>query len=171
MSVSAVHTLFDDYTDLVKDLGQSPSGLTALNRSYHKHLIIAAASGLEDEVKKLVPDIFSRLGRQEFAAFVSKRVMARGYHQLFQWEDRSAKGFFTSFGDGSVAAFKNAMSADVAFKAQHDAFMKLGDLRNTVVHNDYASALVEITPDEVMEAFDLALVFVTRIESLITASE
>jgi hypothetical protein len=58
----AINTMFEDYEGLVRDLrGKSPSGLSALNRSYHKHLLVAAASDLENKVKELVPEIFLQL--------------------------------------------------------------------------------------------------------------
>lgn len=163
----AVETLYGDYLALVSDLSASPSGLSALNRSYHKHLLVAAASSLEDLVKRLVPEIFERHGSNRLAAFVEKQVMARGYHTLFDWRNGSAQGFFTSFGDICGAAFKQALRSDVTLKEQHDAFMSLGQLRNQVVHNDYASALIELTPGEIMDRYELALQFVDRIETYV----
>ena len=163
----AVETLYGDYNALVSDLSASPSGLTALNRSYHKHLLVAAASSLEDKVKSLIPEIFARHGTDRLAAFVAKQVMARGYHTLFDWPNGKAQGFFTSFGEACGAAFKEALRSEAELKEQHDAFMTLGQLRNQVVHNDYASALIELTPSEIMDRYGLALQFVDRIESFV----
>lgn len=164
----AVETLYGDYVALVSDLSSSPSGLSALNRSYHKHLLVAAASSLEDRVKELVPEIFKRHGTDRLAAFVAKQVMARGYHTLFSWKGEKAQGFFSSFGESSGAAFKQSLRSDSELKDQHAAFMTLGNLRNTVVHNDYASALIELTPKEIIDRYRLALQFVDRIESFVT---
>ena len=163
----AVATLYDDYLALESDLSAMPSGLAALNRSYHKHLLLAAASSLEDKVKRLVSEIFERHGSDRLATFVSKRVMARGYHTLFNWEGGTAQGFFTSFGDACASAFRTELRSDNDLGEQHDAFMRLGQLRNELVHNDYASALIELTPDEIMDKYELALRFVGRIESFV----
>ncbi|UVJ38026.1 HEPN domain-containing protein [Arthrobacter sp. CJ23] len=165
----AVDLLYQDYVELVSDLSTSPSGLSSLNRSYHKHLLVAAASSLEDRVKALVPEIFGRHGTDRLAAFVAKQVMARGYHTLFDWRGGTAQGFFTSFGEVCGQTFKAALKADDVLKAQHGAFMQLGDLRNQVVHNDYASALIELTPAEIIARYKLSLEFVDRIEHFVLA--
>lgn len=165
----AVGLLYQDYVELVSDLRMSPSGLSSLNRSYHKHLLVAAASSLEDKVKALVPEIFSRHGTERLAAFVAKQVMARGYHTLFEWKSGTAQGFFTSFGDVCGQTFKAALKTNDQLKAQHAAFMQLGQLRNQVVHNDYASALIELTPREIIDRYNLALEFVDQIEIFVLA--
>jgi hypothetical protein len=162
-----VETLYEDYQALKEDLSTSPSGLAALNRSYHKHLLVAAASSLEDKVKALVPEIFSRHGMDRLANFVRQQVMARGYHTLFNWKARNANQFFSSFGDPCGKLFKETLKTDSEFKSQHDAFMLLGSMRNDVVHNDYSNRHVELTPQEVVENYNLALQFVDRIEAFI----
>lgn len=167
----AVRTIYDDYLALESDLATSPSGLAALNRSYPKNLLLAAASSLEDKVKRLVSDIFERHGTDRLATFVAKRVMARGYHTLFDWKESSAKGFFVSFGDACGVAFRAKMRADTHFKEQHDAFMSLGNRRNQLVHNDYANVLIELTPEEIMNKYELALQFVNEIEPLVLAEQ
>lgn len=167
----AVGALYGDYLALESDLSGSPSGLAALNRSYHKHLLLAAASSLEDEVKSLVSDIFERNGNDRLSAFVSKRVMARSYHTLFDWDAGSAKGFFTSFGEVCGRRFRAELQKDQDLKEQTDAFLRLGQLRNQLVHNDYASALVELTPSEIIGKYNLALLFVRRIESFVLAED
>lgn len=163
----AVQSLYDDYLGLASDLSSTPSGLAALSRSYPKHLLLAAASSLEDRVKRLVTQIFERDGTDRLATFVSKRVMARSYHTLFDWTAGSAKGFFNSFGDVCGIAFKAELQSNLELKEQHDAFMRLGGLRNQLVHNDYASAPIELTPKEIMNKYELALGFVDRIESFV----
>lgn len=164
----AVESLYADYLALEQELRDSPSGLTALNRSYHKHLLMAAASGLEGDVKRLVPLLFAKYGDEQLSTFVAKRVMARSYHTLFDWRAGNANAFFGSFGDTCGTAFKGAMKEDAELKTQHDAFIKLGQLRNEVVHNDYASASIDSTPEEIMSRYALALKFIARIEEFIT---
>ena len=163
-----VEGLYADYLGLILDLdGRSPSGLTALNRSYHKHLLVAAASSLEEVVKDLIPRLFETRGGKQMGAFVSKRVMARNYSQLFDWKAQTAQGFFASFGDDCSKNFKTLLKTDDGLKKQHDAFLALGHLRNEVVHNDYAIYPVALTPDEIIEQYRLAIRFTERFEDLI----
>jgi hypothetical protein len=166
--IGPVNTMFEDYQGLVRDLrGMSPSGLSALNRSYHKHLLVAAASDLESRVKELVPEIFLRHGRDELSAFVAKNVLSRGYSTLFSWNDETAQPFFAGFGEACGKGFKARLKTDDALKTEHDAFMRLGNLRNRVVHNNYAMYSIELTPAEVIELYHQAVQFTHRFEDLI----
>lgn len=168
----AVESLFEDYQGLVSDLStQSPSGLAALNRSYHKVLLVAAASSLEDRVKLITESIFQRHGRDELGHFVSSRVLVRGYHGLFDWKAEKAQPYFASFGDDCGKDFKATLQSDDNLRSEHDSFMKLGNLRNLVVHNDYANYSINITPDEVMTSYRKAILFTARFEGLILRRE
>jgi hypothetical protein len=169
--VETVESLYRDYLDLVDDLEQalSPSGLSALNRNYHKHLLIAAASSLEDTIKKIVVNIFETQGGVELGAFVMSNVMTRGYHTLFNWKDRSAQSFFSGFGKTCGDEFRARLRSDDKFKRDHLSFMTLGALRNDIVHNDYASRTVELTTEEVFEKYIEAKLFTEEIEPLIAS--
>jgi hypothetical protein len=165
---NAVESLYFDYEELVHEMSEaSASGLSALNRSFHKHLLVASASNLEEQVKELVPMLFVNHGRDEMGSFVLKRVLARGYAGLFEWKDQKAQGFFSSFGEDAGKGFKARLRADDEFKANHDAFMRLGHLRNEVVHNDYALYNIELTPYEIVELFRKACGFIGEIENMI----
>ncbi len=122
---SAVEALYQDYLGLVEELARSPSGLTAVNRTYNKHLLVAAASSLEDYVKDVVPEIFVRRGNERIGAFVTKQVFARGYHTLFDWNNGTAQPFFSSFGSTCGAGFKKALREDQDLRREHDAFVQL----------------------------------------------
>ncbi|MDP3951732.1 HEPN domain-containing protein [Microbacterium sp.] len=164
----AVEAIYADYQALVDEVAASPSGLSAVNRIYNKHLLVAAASSLEDFVKDSVPAIFSRQGNERIGTFISKQVFVRGYHTLFDWKNQTAQPFFASFGVECATAFKAAVRADEELKTEHDAFMLLGLLRNEVVHNDFASKSIAHTPAEVIGKYRSGLLFVGRFENLVT---
>lgn len=164
-----MEALYEDYVALLDELAASPSGLAAVNRTYSKHLVVAAASSLEDYVKESVPTIFDRRGNGRMGAFVASAVFARGYHTLFDWKATSAQKFFSSFGPECAAAFRAALRDDDDLKVEHDAFMLLGQLRNELVHNDFASKSIDQTPAEVIARYRLGLLFVARFEDLIHA--
>ncbi|MBD8518782.1 hypothetical protein IFU11_17705 [Plantibacter sp. CFBP 8804] len=163
----AVGVLHEDYEALVADLSSSPSGLTALNRSFHKHLLVAAASSLEERVKRITIDLFRDHGSIELSKFVEVNVMVRSYHSLFAWKEEKAAPFFASFGEQCISGFKEKLSSDDDMKNEHDAFMRLGNLRNQVVHNDYATFPISLTPDDVISLYKMALAFTERIEDLV----
>ncbi|MGV0596362.1 HEPN domain-containing protein [Mycolicibacterium porcinum] len=163
-----VESLYEDYVGLLQDLrDQNPSGLAALNRSFHKVVLIAAASNLEARVKRLVKAIFESQGRAELSVFIDKAVLARGYHTLFSWNDGKATTFFTHFGDECSKRFKQLLKSDDDFRVEHDAFMQLGSLRNQLVHQDYASFMLDATPGELIALYRHAIKFPERFAAII----
>jgi hypothetical protein len=167
----AVESLYEDYLALVTDLRtSSPSGLAALNRSYHKHLLVAAASSLEDQVKSLLPQMFTSYGTEELGTFVAKQVAARGYAGLFDWKTEKATPFFSSFGVQCGKRFKALLNEDDDLREQHDAFMRLGNFRNLVVHSNYATYAIDMTPEAVIDLYRKAVKFVERFEDLTVAT-
>ncbi|MEU6184776.1 HEPN domain-containing protein [Nocardia sp. NPDC047038] len=165
-----VASLYEDYRGLVEDLkDRSPSGLAALNRTYHKVILVAAASSLENQVKKVIGSMFCEHGRDELGMFVKNRVMDRGYHQLFDWNAGKAKSFFSSFGPDCSRLFEEKIKSDIEFENQHFSFMRLGRLRNQLVHQDYATYALDETPDELFVLYRTAALFPGRFEEVIFA--
>lgn len=167
----AVEVFYQDYCFLREQLSENPSGLAALNSSYHKHLLIAAASSLECSVKRLVPEMFRGKASEALVTFVDKRVMARSYHTLFDWKRGKATSFFSSFGERCGEAFKKALNEDDSFKSQHDSFMRLGQLRNEVIHGDYASIPIYLTPEDIIKDYRQAVCFVDKIRYFVCPDE
>lgn len=163
----AVEALYSDYQALLEDLSRLPSALASINRAYHKHLLVAAASSLEDVTKVHVAELFRKYGNDRISGFVANQVMSRGYHTLFDWKNQTAQGFFTYFGKDCGTAFKASVKADANLKIQHDAFMSLGNLRNQLVHNNFAGFSIDLTPQEVMEKYRLGRAFIETFEGLI----
>ncbi|WP_157106460.1 HEPN domain-containing protein [Nocardia arthritidis] len=169
--IGPVRSLYEDYRGLVEDLkDRSPSGLAALNRTYHKVILVAAASSLENQVKKVIGSMFCEHGRDELGVFVTKRVMDRGYHQLFDWNAGKAKSFFGSFGPDCSKLFEETLKNDTEFEKQHFSFMRLGRLRNQLVHQDYATYALDETPDELFILYRTAALFPGRFEEIIFAT-
>lgn len=163
----ALADLFADYEQLVSQLASDPSSLTALSRTFPKSLLIAAASSLEAKTKALLPELFERHGREELGSFVEKHVVARGFHTLFDWRNKTAASFFVLFGKQSKTRFRELLDGDEEFSAGHAGFMELGSARNETVHGDYAAATMALTPDEIRNYYLKALVFVARIEEVV----
>lgn len=159
-------SLFDDYDLLTEELGGNPSGLTALNRSFHKHLLVAAASSLEFSVKELIPKLFGEYGNEPIKNFIDKNIFSRSYHTLFDWKQKSAAGFFKGFGDDCAKAFKDRLKGE-DFSNQHQAFMEIGNYRNEIVHKDYAQYSLNLTPREIFEKYELATQFISQMESIV----
>ena len=169
-SIALVESIYDEYLDLTRDR-LSMSSMTALNRSYPKHLLIACASSLEDQVKQFLEQLYKEAGGETLFEFVSSNVLKRGYHSLFDWDNEKAQKFFSAFGEGVAGRFRTLVKTDAGVKIQHDAFMSIGSERNRLVHRDYASYVLEATPSEVMSRFRLGTKFVQSFDSVILERE
>lgn len=162
-----VESLFADYLGLVDDLqAKSPSGLSALNSVYSKALLIASASNLEFEVRRLLEEAVTERGGIEIGEFVRQTALARGYHGLIDWETGQATKLFATFGKECKKRFKEYAKSEAADGRQR-AFVELGSERNSLVHNDFARQNLTKSPEEIMELHRLASQFVRDIESII----
>jgi hypothetical protein len=169
-SITIVESIYEEYLGLAGE-GISMSSLTALNRSYPKHLLIACASSLEDQVKQFLERLYRDGGGLALSEFVRSNVLERGYHGLFDWNNKKAQKFFSSFGEEVAERFKSELKGDDQLKLEHDAFMAIGSERNRLVHRDYASYLLSSTPEEVMDKYRLAVKFIQRFDLVIVQRE
>ncbi|QQE49091.1 hypothetical protein I6H91_01765 [Micrococcus luteus] len=166
-----VLALFEEYENLQEDLVNSMSGLAAINRRYGPHLVVAAASSLEDKVKLGMPLIIGRRAGVQLADFAKFHVFARKYHTLFEWNQATAAPFFASFGGDCKARFRSKLTTDERFNQGHGDFMSLGQERNTIVHNNFAAQTVSSTPEEIVKKYKNAVDFIACFEDLIFGAD
>ena len=128
-----------------------------------KNLPLAAASFLEDRVCALLLDfVDARTGNcLELRSLVEIKAVKRQYHSLFEWDQSNGYNKFLSlFGQ----AFKNAVAAEIAahpdLRRAATQFIEIGSLRNKIVHQNYATFVVDKTAVEIFELFDGAVKFV-----------
>lgn len=163
----AVESLYEDYRNL-STLTQKngPSELSAVSSIYAKSLLIAAASNLEEQVKGLLLTAFQSHGRPELREFIRKAVVARGYHALFDWEAKNSNKFFGLFGDEAKERLRTTRISDSTFELAESSFLELGRARNQLVHGDFASFYLELTPEEIIQKYRETEAFIQRIEDL-----
>jgi RiboL-PSP-HEPN len=91
---------------------------------------------------------------------VKNKALARQYHTFFNWDARNANSFFGLFGGD----FKDFMTAkvedDSTLEAGIKAFLQLGDSRNELVHENFATFALDKTAEEIYELYKKALRFV-----------
>lgn len=174
MSSELVRRLYDDHAGLLAYLTSRGeiSFATAIESSFPKVVLLAAASDLETRVTDALIDYFTRVTGSTRAAvsFVRNKAIARQYHTYFDWRGRSANQFFGLFGDEFKTKMKATMRLDGNLSEAISAFCEVGDLRNQLVHENYAAFTVEKTADEVHALYEKALVFVTRLPDLLDKS-
>src|ERR1022692_1831159 len=161
----ADHGALMDYLRLQGEI----SFLSTMESSLPKVVLLAAASDLEHEVQQVIIGYYKQQTRDcEFAvSFVHNKAISRQYHTYFDWRNRSANSFFALFGERFKAKAKTALKADAEIAQAVADFCELGDLRNQLVHENYAAFSMEKTASEVHALYQSARRFVTYLPTLL----
>ena len=129
---------------------------------FRKALLLATASYFEHRVCSCVIEFVRERsgGSTLIESFVRNKAISRQYHTWFKWDETNANQFFGYFG----ADFKSAMSTKVRdssdLKSSVQAFLEIGNERNKLVHQDYATFALEKTLDEIYSLYKVACQFV-----------
>ncbi len=129
---------------------------------FRKALLLAAASYFEDRVCNLVLEYVRQraLGSSLIENFVRNKAIARQYHSWFAWDDNNANRFFSLFGAEFRSLMNARVRASVEMQASIKAFLELGNERNRLVHQNYATFPMEKTLDEVYILYKNSRTFV-----------
>jgi len=161
---TAVDRLYDEANATIALLRNSSelSLQVAASDHFRKALLLAAASYFEDRVCNAVLEFIRERAKGSILIenFVRNKAIARQYHSWFAWEGNNANQFFALFG----AEFRTLMGARVKDSGElHSsvrAFLELGNERNRLVHQNYATFAMEKTLDEVYDLYQRSRAFV-----------
>lgn len=129
---------------------------------FAKALLLAVASYFEARMTGCVVEIFEEAteGADALVSFVQSKAVERRYHDWFAWNARNANRFFTAFGDDFKQVMEAKFKRDPEFAEAVIAFLELGNLRNELVHENYATFAMPKTSDEVFAQYRAAMRFV-----------
>ena len=134
-----------------------------------KVLLLSAASYFEDEIKELILNFVEKNSNSPMIkSFVKNKAVERQYHTYFDWGTRNANRFFSLFGD----EFKNQAKGDVKDNSELEKsirdFLEIGNLRNELVHGNFAVSHIEKTVEEIYELYRSAHQFIDYLSSKLT---
>lgn len=172
---TAIDRLYEESAAITKALlaTSEVSLQVAAADHFRKALLLAAASYFEHRVCGCVLDfVRERSGGSVLVeSFVRNKAVDRQYHSWFQWEANNANHFFGLFG----SEFKSMMSKRVkesdSLRSSVLAFLEVGNERNKLVHQDYATFAMEKTLDEIYQLYRNALPFVESLPSALRESD
>ena len=163
--MAVVDTVYTEFKDAVAVLvaAQELSLQIMLESNLRKTLLLSAASYFEYTLSREVIDFINELtsDNQLIGALVQNKVIARQYHSWFDWERNNANKFFALFGQEFRDHMTSRIAADEALAENIRAFMEIGRERNLLVHSDYASYLINKTPEEIYDLYQKANEFVS----------
>lgn len=163
---TVVHSYYEDNLSLINALESAKeiSLLQIAEDSLKKSLALAVGSYFEHEILLLLENYAIKQSNKciPLTSFIKSKALARQYHTFFDWKEikeSSANVFFGYFGD----EFKKSVITEV--KSSPDlakaikSFIELGQLRNKVAHQNFASFTTDKTSKEIFDSFEDAMKF------------
>lgn len=149
--------------------GGEVSFLRVSSDLFRKALLIAAASNCEARLVSVIKEFIQEMspGTSLVSEFVRNKALEKQYHTLFDWDAANASSFFRLFGVAFRDRMKELARTDEALGKEIKAFLEVGQARNRLVHQNFASFTLEKTPDEILELYRLASGFLDRLPSLL----
>ena len=91
---------------------------------------------------------------------VRNKAIARQYHTWFHWEQKNANTFFGLFGEKFKADMIAKVKQSDETKLSIEAFLEIGNERNKLVHQNFATFPLEKTLDEIYQLYQRATLFI-----------
>ena len=171
-----IEELWRDHRDLVTYLqyGKQLQLQSRVEDAFSKTLIVAAASYFEVRLTQSIVELYyeSTQGAGVLAQFVKKQVIGRRFAQLFKWDNegktaQNANSFYRSFGADFREYMVRRVREDKCLEDSVKAFLEIGNLRNQMVHGNYADFQLNKTVEEVFKLYQEATNFVDRFPAAI----
>lgn len=174
-NLTPVDRLFNEFSAVIEALHTNTevSLQVAAADQFRKALLLAAASYFEHCVCILVLDFVRERasGSVLVESFVRNKAIARQYHTWFKWDDNNANHFFGLFGSKFKSEMNNRVSESEELRAAIRAFLEVGNERNRLVHQDYATFAMDKTLDEIYSLYQIALQFVEFLPKALRESD
>jgi RiboL-PSP-HEPN len=164
---TAVDRLYEEAAAVILALQQTPEISLQVAAADHlrKALLLAAASYFEHRVCGCVLEFIRECagGSALVENFVRNKAIARQYHTWFKWDENNANQFFSLFGSEFRATMSNRVKGSDDLQSSVRAFLEVGNERNRLVHQDYATFPMDKTLDEIYALYRSALAFIEHL--------
>ncbi len=161
--MTSVDRLYAEAAAVIEALGSTePSLVVAAGDTLRKALVLAAASYFEARVTRCVLDFVDERasGDALVLSLVKNKAVNRQFHTWFSWTEKSASQFFGLFGADFKAKMAAMVQASDRLRGAIEAFLEMGNERNKMVHQDFATFGLEKTLDEIYRLYQQAMPFV-----------
>ena len=163
-SPTPIDRLFDEFSAVICALQVIPevSLQVAAADNFRKALLLAAASYFEHRVCTCVIDFVRECsaGSAMVESFVRNKAISRQYHTWFDWDKTNANQFFSLFGGDFKLTMTSKIKGSESLRSSVRAFLEIGNERNKLIHQDYATFSMEKTLDEIYRIYKEALQFI-----------
>jgi RiboL-PSP-HEPN len=151
---------------------QEVSIASDLDNKLKKHLIMAAASYFETEIRNAIEDFAANASRNNPAiiALIKNKALERQYHTYFAWETRNANRFFSHFGEPFNTRCREDIKGRQDLAEAASAFLELGEMRNKLAHLNFALFPIEKTSEEIYGLYQRAHTFLDYVRESLQAA-
>ncbi|WP_375583254.1 HEPN domain-containing protein [Cyclobacterium xiamenense] len=149
------------------DTMQQPSFRIEAELNFKKGLLLSIASLFEKEVTDILTEFVSKKSNTNelVVSFFNNKAIKRQYHTLFSWDSSNANSFFGLFGNDFKNKMKERVRSEERFERAIKSFLALGNLRNQLVHKNFAEFHIDKTAKELHDEFYEALYFIAELKN------
>ncbi|MGI8499619.1 MAG: HEPN domain-containing protein [Hassallia sp.] len=164
MGENIIDSIYKENLELLKYLQEQKeiSFASQFDRTFKKSLLLSSASFFEEEICRIVQAFVERKTSNDkcITSLVKSKVIERQYHTYFDWKGNNANSFFKLFGDDFKKQLSEKVKNDPTLDSSIKAFLELGNMRNCLVHQNFANYIIDKTAEEVYQLYQKAMVFV-----------
>ncbi len=161
---TSVDRLYNESSAVIQALQNTPEVSLQVTAADHfrKALLLAAASYFEHRICTCVIEFVRERsgGSNLIESFVRNKAISRQYHNWFTWDANNANQFFGYFGTDFKSSMISKVNESDELRSSVRAFLEVGNERNKLVHQDYATFPLEKTLDEIYRLYQDACRFV-----------
>ena len=163
MSTTIIDTLLERHSKIGKFLeDQGEISLKSdSDDEFRKVLVLCIASYFEHLVTDAIIVLARSTSSEPIASLIKVKAVSRQYHTYFNWDGNNVNQFLKLFGDN----FQNTVSAEIKKNSKLEqgakAFLAIGQQRNILVHENFASVSLTWTTEEITQNYQSASEFVT----------
>lgn len=164
--MNVVEVEYARITSLLSKTNSDLESQTNLGEMLPKHLLLAAASYLEYQMMAAIENNFESCWGEHsnYWTFVKRQGFTKSFYKLFEIKNHSDTKFLASFG---IENWRDQIRANFESEIEYDQvkmdFFKILDIRNDLVHNNYANGKIEFTVSDIIGKFRNAEKFVEGI--------
>ena len=170
-SSSVIDLMYEDHRALIEYLdGQEEISLrSTVGAIFPKTLAIAAGSYFEERIRGSIYEFIAEAsnGQELIIEFTNNKAIERQYHTYFDWRGRNANQFFGLFGQNFRSHMETTVRGDSELDEAVKSFLEMGNIRNTLVHENFIDFAFAKTAEEMYQMYQKALLFVERLPELL----
>lgn len=142
-----------------------------IDNVYKKVLVLSAASFFESTISTLIMQFAEEASTKDkrVVKLIESKVIERQYHTLFDWKSNNTNAFWRLFGEETKNKVRSIIDSKDTLKSAERDFLSIGQLRNLLVHENFAEYDVNLTVDEIYTKYKSACEFVAFTQAVLSA--